>query len=299
MLRYRLAAKFLRLASHNAHTTRLYRLIANAIGSHRRSHGKMPSYYASNIRWTLKTLPQSSETLNILEIGTGWMHWESVCLALFFPSKGTLFDVWDNRQIAALKNYLKQFQLVYHQWPELSRDQKERADDYILKIQSLNTFDQLYTLLNFNYVVEPTGELRSIPSNSHNIIVSARVLEHIPKDYCQDLASECYRILTPRGSSIHSISIGDHLYQYDLSTSPKQYLTFSSETWQTRYENKIQYINRIQKSQWLQLFENAGFRLESATSSTVTIDGLSIAPEYKHLSMDDLQTDTLKIHHVK
>lgn len=37
----------------------------------------------------------------VLELGTGWMHWYAVYVRLFFDLRMTTFDVWDNRQFAA------------------------------------------------------------------------------------------------------------------------------------------------------------------------------------------------------
>ena len=42
----------------------------------------------------------------ILELGTGWLHWEALTLRLFYDIEAVLFDVWDNRQLGGLKNYL-------------------------------------------------------------------------------------------------------------------------------------------------------------------------------------------------
>ena len=42
------------------------------------------------------------------ELGTGWIHFYSLYLRLFFDFRGTLYDVWDNRQLHALKRIFSQ-----------------------------------------------------------------------------------------------------------------------------------------------------------------------------------------------
>ena len=34
------------------------------------------------------------------------------------------------------------------------------------------------------------------------------------------------------------------------------YLTFSDETWIHLFENEVQYINRMQRGEWLELFKH-------------------------------------------
>ncbi len=49
----------------------------------------------------------------LLEIGTGWLHWEAIASRLFFDIQATLIDAWDKRQPRGIQNYLSQLQFQF------------------------------------------------------------------------------------------------------------------------------------------------------------------------------------------
>ena len=77
----------------------------------------------------------------------------------------------------------------------------------------------------------------------------------------EKLAAEMRTILRPNGWAVHSIDTADHLEHYDRTVSPKMYLSFSETTWRRLCENEVQYINRLQRGEWLGLFKANGFEL--------------------------------------
>ena len=85
------------------------------------------------------------------------------------------------------------------------------------------------------------------------------VLEHVKRAALPTLIGETERVLKPGGWAVHSIDTADHLEHYDRSVSQKLYLTFSDETWIRLFENEVQYINRMQRGEWLELFNATGF----------------------------------------
>ena len=262
----------------------------------------MPGYYVVGVRRMLELTDKHAvfkDGQRILEVGTGWMHWEALTMSLFFDIEAVLFDVWDNRQLIGLKNYLSQFAVIIEQWNEVSQERRRRALRLAKQALQVKSFEELYQLLNFKYMVVGSGSLAGLAENSFDVVVSARVLEHIGRDTAGQFARDCYRVLKPGGFSLQSISIGDHLYAYDRSVSPKQYLTFSDSTWKTWFENQVQYINRIQRSEWLRVFEQAGLRLIECEGTSVDVSTLQLAEEYKKLPQSDLECHTLKMLHQK
>jgi hypothetical protein len=85
------------------------------------------------------------------------------------------------------------------------------------------------------------------------------------------------------------------LSHYDPACSRKQYLTYSDRTWKRFFENTIQYINRLQMSDWLRAFESAGFTVRETNCETEVIDGLSIAAQYRTYSEADLGCTILTV----
>ncbi len=256
----------------------------------------MPSYYFErverNVAFCRKYGPLQADDL-VLEIGTGWVHWEVLTLRLFFDFKAILCDVWDNRQMGALKSYLRQLEERFGEEGFLPGCDFDRARSLIRGVERATTFDSLYALLGFRYVVDPTGLMEGLPRGAFRMAISTGVMEHIPAATAQLFVSNMASVLMPGGLGIHSINIGDHLYIYDQSVSPKQYLTYSDSRWRFWCENRVQYINRIQRNDWLRMFTVAGFSLCEEGGSYSDLRGLRIHPQFQHLSRKDIDCTNL------
>ena len=241
-------------------------------------------------------VPKNGDRL--IELGTGWLHWEAITTRLFFDVHGILFDVWDNRQMNGFKNYIKQLD---GSLDKLDADNTQRtfAHKLISKIREVNDYQDLYELLGFEYILDQRGSLNLLEKKSFDLVVSAGVLEHI---YSKDVSDFVYGIATllkPGGYSVHSINIRDHLYQYDRTVSRKQYLQYPHWVWSLCFENDVQYINRIQRSEWLKLFRKAGLVLVEEEVETEELSGLKVASIYQKYDENDLRCGGLKLVHRK
>src|SRR5215470_13356688 len=99
MLRYVLAAQTLKAFSLSPSTMQLYRGLGNKMGARKRETGAMPGYYLERINRMLRLNKQYEmikDGSNVLELGTGWLHWEAITARLFYDIEAVLFDVWDN-----------------------------------------------------------------------------------------------------------------------------------------------------------------------------------------------------------
>src|SRR5688500_13425313 len=102
MVKYIAAAVCLKCISCGSPMRRFYRALANQVEGKRRRTGSMPAYYPDRVKRILRLNRQHGIVRDgdrILELGTGWLHWEALTLRLFFDIKAVLFDVWDNRQL--------------------------------------------------------------------------------------------------------------------------------------------------------------------------------------------------------
>jgi predicted SAM-dependent methyltransferase len=301
MLKYCLTAAALKAFSFSRPTRALYRGLGNARGNKRRATEPMPAYYFERVERMLrlsKALGLLRDGDRILEFGTGWLHWEAITARLFFDVGGVLYDVWDNRQMEGLKNYLKQLEPMIDRL-DVDGTRKSRARKMIADIQGISEYGRLYDFLGFEYVVDPAGVLAPIQTGAFNLVVSGGVLEHIYARDAADIVSAISAVLKPGGWSVHSINIRDHLYQYDRAVSPKQYLQYADHTWRLCFENDVQYINRIQRSDWLQLFESAGLAFVEEDVDAVDVSGVTVARRYQHYSRVDLTCGGLRIVHRK
>lgn len=108
-------------------------------------------------------------------------------------------------------------------------------------------------------------------------------------------------MLKPGGYSIHSIDLGDHLVFFSRvrNMCRKQYLAYPETTWKGRYENKVQYINHVQRPEWMQHFANAGLELVEEQTIGFSVDDIEIDPMFQHLEKDDLECRSLRVVHRK
>ena len=167
------------------------------------------------------------------------------------------------------------------------------------KIIEIDDYEELYKLLGFQYVLNPTGQLNKLEKASFDLVVSAGVLEHIwEKDVCQ-FVQGIERLLKPGGYSVHSINIRDHLAHYDNTVSRKQYLRYPHWVWRLCFQNDVQYINRIQRSDWLELFRNTGLVLVEEEVEMEDLSGLRVSKAFQNYKENDLRCGGLEIVHRK
>ncbi len=296
MIRYHVTALGLKCFSSCKPARSLYRALGNSVGNRKRAAGSMPSTYFEraqrNFVSCLKYAPLRENDL-VLEIGTGWAHWEALTLRLFFDFKAFLYDVWDNRQLAALKSFVRQLETRFGQDGFLEGCDFDRARALIKKIEGVTSFDELYGMLGFRYVLDPDGLMEGLPRNAFRLAISAGVLEHIPAATAPKFISNMASLLVPGGLAIHGINISDHLSMHDPSASPKQYLTYSERRWKLLYENRVQYINRIQRSEWTEMFASAGLNVIQQSGSHVDLTGLKVHPQFHDLTREDIDCTTV------
>jgi len=293
MFKYIATALALKAFSVCGPTRRVYRALGNAVGNRKRSGSSMPCYYVERVQRMLKLAERYQvlqEGSRVLELGTGWMHWEALTTRLFYQTQADLYDVWDNRQLDALKSYLAQFIGKLDRIPGITPSQATAARELAALVQKQSDFKHLYELLSFHYILEPEGTLDCIPDCTYDLVVSAGVFEHLPRKGVPDYIKSTYRVLRPGGYAVHAINTADHLHLYDRSASPKNYLRYSEKTWKCFFENEVQYINQLQRCEWMTIFAQAGFELLEESSSRTNLTGLPI--DSRFAAMDRLSLET-------
>lgn len=302
MIKYNSAAICLRGFSCCSFTKALYRNIGNTYFSKGKIQSTIPKHYIERIIRMIKLNKKYNiikDGDRIIELGTGWVHWEALSLRLFFDIKGILFDVWDNRQMNVLKHYFNIFKNTINNDINIDKSMRTRSLETINVILNAGNYDEIYDKLGFKYVINESGKLDIFNENYFNIIISAGTLEHVKTNILNDYIRDFYRILKPGGFSIHSINLSDHLSFYDNKSSLKNYLRYSDWFWKLVYQNEVQYFNRVQKTEWLDYFKNNKLDLIEEESINTNLNLLKINKKYYHLSKDDLACINLKILHIK
>ncbi len=297
MIKYVATALALKGFSCCSPMRRLYRSLGNRIGGRRRSVGPMAGYYLERVKRMLRLSREHrlvADGDRILELGTGWLHWEAITMKLFFDVKAVLYDVWDNRQLGGLRNYLRQLKPLLSDL-ELSPSELSRARSVLDEILVASSFDDLYSRLGFEYVVESTGSLERFADESFQLVVSAGVLEHVHRAAIPKFVAEMYRVLKRNGWAVHSIDTSDHLSHYDTAVSRKRYLAYPEWLWKAVFENEVQYINRVQRSEWLALFQKERFKSVEEDCREIDISNLKLSERYAKLDHQDLACSVLRL----
>jgi hypothetical protein len=297
MIRYTLAAVALKAFSLNEATRAAYRRVGNTLGGRRRGVGIDLDAYVSRgdllVNLAGKYLPPE-QNQQLLELGTGWMHWFALYLRLFRKAEIATLDVWDNRQFEALKSGFARLEPIL-----MGRGAAANLRSNLHLLLEASSFEDLYQRLQLSYVIQPDGSLAEFATASRACVFSFHVLEHVPRSNVDRLCAEIFRVLAPGGISIHQIGIDDHLTHYDPSCSPKQYLSYSDRKWKLLFENSVQYFNRLQRRDWLHAFAAPGFVLRETLSESADLGSLRIDPLYRDYNKDDLACTILTLVHQK
>ncbi|MBN2121413.1 MAG: class I SAM-dependent methyltransferase [Candidatus Omnitrophica bacterium] len=303
MIKYFFIAILYKFFSISSLTKKIYRYLGNIIGARRRAEKGLTQAY----------LERASRFLNIcrkydvfrpgsraFEIGTGWVHWESIFVRLFYDVEIALFDVWDGRQFKALKRYFGDLaEIIDEEIHFIDLKQHVRVHNLLKSIASVSSFHELYDLLSFRYIVDSRGFFYSFKDVLFDCIFSANVLQHVKKDVLPEYISEFYHILKPGGYSIHLIDIGDMLSYHVKGVSFKKYLSYSDVIWKRCFDNDIEHINRVQRSEYLAIFQKAGFELVEEEFTVTDLGSLVIDKMYEKLSRQDLECRNLWLVHRK
>ena len=128
--------------------------------------------------------------------------------------------------------------------------------NFKLDFSKFSNIDQLLDSCNSKYLTAGIDSLKSIESNSIDIVLSQSVLQHIHLDEIKATIDECARILKPKGICSHEICIHDHL------GGGLNNLRFPKKIWESKtFKKSGFYTNRLRYSNFIKLFIKSGFRV--------------------------------------
>jgi hypothetical protein len=302
MIRYIATSAALKLFSSTSLTKKLYRTIGNVWGSYQRKKSELPERYLERSKLFLSLLEKHhivQDGHSFVELGTGWVHWDAIFVRLFHDVEISLYDVWDCRQLEAIKHNSRKLDSVIDDIVHTAPIQREHIHHLLHDISNVNSFKQLYQLLGFEYILDPVGCLDCFSDNSYDLAYSFDVLEHIKEGILSEFTQNLYRLLKSGAYSIHQIDLCDHLAYYDRRLLPKNYLRYSDSSWKRWFQNEVQYFNRLQRPEWLSLFQNAGLELVEEQSQFTPIGDVVPIGRFEHFDRQDLECTTLTLVHKK
>jgi hypothetical protein len=298
MSTYLLTALALKAFSLNSATKSAYRALGNAVGGRKRS-GEIRAGYVERADANLAFIERNgaiSDGMRVLELGTGWVHWEALFTRLFYDVEVHLFDVWDNRQFSAFQNYLKGLCNALESIEGRDAARITRARKLADTALACSNFEEVYRALDMHYVIKSDGRLDAFDDAMFDLVFSSDVMEHIPASTLPRLAADLARTVKTGGHVAQQIVEADHLCIYAKSAHPKSYLQYSDEAWARWYENDVQYMNRWQHSDFVRLFSEAGFEtIEDAIVSSTDTTQITIDERWHDYDRADLNATVTRL----
>lgn len=156
----------------------------------------------------------------------------------------------------------------------------------------IRSFEDLDRLWKVDYRAPADARATTLPSGSVDCALSVETLEHIPRDDIAAILRELRRIVRPDGVLLMQIDYGDHFRGFDPSISSFNFLTYSEADWEP-FQSRFQYVNRLRHSEYLKLFNEAGFDLLSDRPDRRPVEKSileRLAPCFAGFSNEDLFT---------
>jgi SAM-dependent methyltransferase len=233
----------------------------------------------------------------IVEIGTGWYPVLPICFSLAGARSIKTYDIHRHinakltaRALQCLEPHLD----AIAGWCGASLT--EVCDKHRLLLQA-SGIDDILRLAGIEYIAPGDARQTGLQSNSVDLVYSNSVFEHVPKPAILEILRESQRILKPGGLALHNIGCNDHYAFIDPSISFVNFLRFNEEEWR-RWNNSLQYQNRLRAPEFLDLAIEAGLkviykRTHIRPGSREALSQFTVAPEFRQFSPEDLATTTL------
>ena len=182
-----------------------------------------------------------------LELGPGESLATAIVAWAYGASGGALVDAGDFavRDIAAYR-------------PLIERLKKIGTVRDVGPLTAVSSLDRLLDQVNARVRTDGLEGLRTLPSDSFDLIFSQAVLEHVPLGEFPATLSELYRVQKIGGIGSHRIDFKDHL-QSSLNN-----LRFSEAAWEKPWfaARSGFYTNRLRLSQMSRVFAGVGFTVK-------------------------------------
>jgi SAM-dependent methyltransferase len=233
---------------------------------------------------------------HLLEVGSGWYPTFPVCC--FLAGAGRVISVDVSRlmrpeltwqAVEGLETHLRTIATA----AALPLDEVTGRYWSLREALSRGADAQSATGGVFEYRAPADARATGLPDGSMDVVFSNSVLEHVPEPAVRDIFREARRILKDGGLMIHEVNCGDHYAYLDDSVSQLNYLQFSDREWDSLWNNKFQYQNRMRAHEFIERAEGAGFDIllrtgQPSEKRLAQLSALKVHPQFQRFTPEQL-----------
>lgn len=236
-----------------------------------------------------------------IEVGTGWTPTLPIGLHLL----GAEIHSYDHMPHLRGRNLKKVLDLYPEFFPRISESQGLEQTVLQKRLACFRKVEKepLRDWLNevrIHYHAPGDATKTGLPANSVDLHFSIAVLEHVSKANVEGMIVEAHRVLKSGGLSYHHIGLHDHLAETDSAATKINFLRFDDFTWKILGQNRIQFHNRLRRSEFLRMFEEVGFEILECQSevdevSLKALPTMALNKRYRSFDALDLATYEMTI----
>lgn len=191
--------------------------------------------------------------LRCYEFGAGWDLIGPIAMWALGVEHQTLVDIEPNVKLELVNDTIPRFA------KHLARlEQALQAPLRAPDPTPMASLGELAPRFGITYLAPQDARELPLPAGSVDFVSSTFTLEHIPPGDIAAILRETRRVMTPEGVISSLIDMQDHYNYIDSGLSVYNYLRYPA--WRWRFLNpSLQPQNRLRHSQYLRLFDAAGF----------------------------------------
>jgi len=257
--------------------------------------------HLGNLVMTARKFGLSMEGASVVEVGTGWTPTLPVGASLLGAEVHT-YDHLPHLRAANLKSLLEMYpdfltQLSDHVGVDLGLLQARIAN--LRHAERVPMRDWLGEA-GIHYCAPGDAAQTGLGANSVDLYFSIAVFEHISENDVRRMVREAQRILKPGGLTYHHIGLHDHLAETDAAATKINFLKFADWTWRILGQNRIQFHNRLRRSEFIKIFQEENFEIlecesEVDEASLRALSKMRVSKKYQRFDREDLATYVMTI----
>lgn len=233
-------------------------------------------------------------SLRCYEFGAGWDLIGPIGMWALGVERQTVVDIDPNVKLELVNDTIERFAKHLPRLEQTLGD-RLRAPD----ASPVDGLGDLATRFGITYLAPQDARALPLAAGTVDFVSSTFTLEHIPPAEIVAILRETRRIMAPEAIISSLIDMQDHYNYIDSSVSVYNYLRYPG--WRWRFLNpSLQPQNRLRHSQYVELFDRAGFEIvfdepqRPSDEDLRMLRGMSVAPEFA--DFDDVDLGTRSTH---